>query len=134
MQRRVSRQRSMILEELRKVKTHPTAETLYRMVRKRIPAVSFGTIYRNLRLLQEEGSIVELGFGKKPSRYDATVQDHSHLVCLSCGRVLDIEEPHCGEFAKLARRKFKFSVAYQRVDLYGRCHACAAPKKGEGHG
>ena len=59
-QTRMTRQRMVILEELRKVKTHPTADELYAMVRTRMPRISLGTVYRNLDFLTESKEILKL--------------------------------------------------------------------------
>ncbi|MGE5577510.1 MAG: Fur family transcriptional regulator, partial [Syntrophothermus sp.] len=53
----MTRQRQIILEELKNVTTHPTADEVYEMVRRRLPRISLGTVYRNLELLAEEGII-----------------------------------------------------------------------------
>ena len=59
-QTRMTRQRAVILEELRKVKTHPTADELYSIVRERLPRISLGTVYRNLDFLADTGEIRRL--------------------------------------------------------------------------
>ena len=61
----MTRQRQIILEELRKVVTHPSADEVYEMVRKRLPRISLGTIYRNLEILSENGDIQKLELGLK---------------------------------------------------------------------
>ncbi|HKI82610.1 MAG TPA: transcriptional repressor, partial [Pseudodesulfovibrio sp.] len=57
---RLSKQRKVILEELRKVKSHPTADEVYDMVRKIIPRISLGTVYRNLEFLSSKGLVLKL--------------------------------------------------------------------------
>ena len=57
---RMTRQREVILEELRKVNTHPSADEIYEMVRKRLPRISLGTVYRNLEILSKSGDIKKL--------------------------------------------------------------------------
>jgi Fur family ferric uptake transcriptional regulator len=60
---RLTSQRQVILEELKKVKSHPTANEVYDMVRKRLPRIGLGTVYRNLDLLAERGIIKKLEVG-----------------------------------------------------------------------
>lgn len=91
--RRHTRQRAVILNELRKVKTHPTADAIYRMVRKRLPSISFGTVYRNLSLLRDGGDILELTCGKYRCRYDGDNREHYHFICLECENVFDADMP-----------------------------------------
>ena len=67
---RMTRQRRVILEELRKVKTHPSADEIYEIVRKRLPRISLGTVYRNLEILSESGDIQKLEPGCSLKRFD----------------------------------------------------------------
>ncbi len=87
---RLTRQRRVILDELRSLKTHPTADELYNRVRKTLPRISLGTVYRNLETLSESGDIRKLEFGGGQMRFDGDVKDHYHIRCLRCGRVGDI--------------------------------------------
>jgi len=88
---RNSPQREVILEELRKLKSHPTATTLYRLVSKRLPSISLGTVYRNLNLLSKKGIIQKLEVGGSRARYDGDTDKHYHICCSSCGRIDDIQ-------------------------------------------
>jgi len=88
--RRTTSQRKLILEELRKVDTHPSADEIYVMVRKKLPRVSLGTVYRNLEILLEEGEIQKVGLGGSYMRYDGNPEKHYHIRCRHCGRIDDI--------------------------------------------
>lgn len=121
--RRLTRQRRVVLEQLRKVKTHPTADELFSMVRKVIPSISLGTVYRNLNLLKEEGEILELNLGKYSSRYDGDTSLHYHFFCLRCKKVLDVESYKIKGLGKLVE-KGDWLVKYYRVDFYGYCREC----------
>ena len=90
---RLTTQRQIILEELGKVTSHPTANEVYDMVRKRLPRIGLGTVYRNLELMADNGIILKLEVGGTQKRFDATVDPHYHIRCLSCGKVNDIEVP-----------------------------------------
>lgn len=89
--RRNTRQRQVILEELRKVKTHPTAFELCDMARKRLPKISLATVYRNLELLAADGTVQKLDFGGAQSRYDGNATSHCHVRCLRCGKLADLD-------------------------------------------
>ncbi len=86
---RASRQREVILQELCSLRCHPTADELYERVRKVLPRVSLGPVYRNLELLTEKGVILKLGPGDR-RRFDGNAMPHPHVRCLACGRVDDI--------------------------------------------
>jgi Fur family ferric uptake transcriptional regulator len=85
---RRSKQREVIIEELRKLNTHPRSDELYTLVRQRLPNVSLGTIYRNLAKLQREGAALEIYCGDFV-RYDGDVAPHDHFLCRVCRRVWD---------------------------------------------
>ena len=127
--RRTTKQRSIILEELRKVKTHPTADIIFMMVRKKIPSISFGTVYRNLNLLRDEGQILELACGKYRCRYDGTVKTHYHSICLECEKVFDLEEPLLKNLDTKISKKSNFEIKYHRIDFYGYCQDCKKSAK-----
>src|SRR3989338_3546915 len=91
--RRKSKQRKIILDELKKLKTHPRADLLFKIVRKKLPNISFGTVYRNLNLLRDRGEVLELTCGKHGCRYDGTATNHYHFSCLKCGRVFYLDQP-----------------------------------------
>jgi len=87
---RLTNQRQVLMEELRKVSTHPTADELYDLVRERLPRTGLGTVYRNLELLSECGIITKLETGGKQKRFDGNTSPHYHIRCNTCGRVDDI--------------------------------------------
>ncbi len=87
---RNSHQREVILEELRKVKSHPTAATLYKLVSKRLPKISLGTVYRNLELLSKKGIIQKLEVGGSRARFDGDTDKHYHICCTECGKIDDV--------------------------------------------
>lgn len=89
-QSRMTRQRKVILEELGKVYTHPTADEIYAMVKEKLPNISLGTVYRNLDLLAENNQVLKLETAGNIRRYDANMAPHSHIRCVSCGKVFDV--------------------------------------------
>jgi len=89
-QQRMTKQKRVVLEELSKVKNHPTAYDVYEMVKSRLPRISLGTVYRNLEQLSSGGQIRRLEMGQSQRRFDAVVDDHLHIRCISCGKVDDV--------------------------------------------
>jgi Fur family transcriptional regulator, ferric uptake regulator len=87
---RMTKQKRVVLEELSKVKNHPTAYDVYEMVKSRLPRISLGTVYRNLEQLSSGGQIRRLDMGQGQRRFDAVVDDHLHIRCISCGKVDDV--------------------------------------------
>jgi Fur family ferric uptake transcriptional regulator len=89
-QQRMTKQKRVVLEELSKVKNHPTAYDVYEMVKSRLPRISLGTVYRNLDQLSSGGQIRRLDMGQSQRRFDAVVDNHLHIRCISCGKVDDV--------------------------------------------
>jgi Fur family peroxide stress response transcriptional regulator len=122
---RYSRQREMILNALKSNPVHPTADYIYGLLRPKMPALSLGTVYRNLSLLAESGAIKRLRGAGGKDRFDHNNFEHCHLVCKSCGRMLDMMLPPA-----LARGLAKFKAgapmraAECEILLYGICKDC----------
>ncbi len=88
---RMTLQRRIILEELRRTDAHPTAEELYEAVRRRLPRISLGTVYRNLEHLANTGDARKIETGGASRRFDGNVaDDHYHARCLACGKLEDV--------------------------------------------
>ncbi len=119
-----SKQRETILKVLRGTKSHPTADWVYDEVRKVIPNLSLGTVYRNLKLLSERGDIVEVDMSGTLSRYDACTDAHCHFRCEQCGRLFDIDEPLDGKLDKKVAQKTGFKVTRHRLEFHGLCTEC----------
>lgn len=122
---RMTRQREIVLDELTKARgRHPKADEIYQMVRKRMPHISFGTVYRNLRLLRELGLVRELCFGKSFSRFEASIDNHQHFSCTVCGKVMDVDEPLAVSTTGVYVEGKPVQVDEFRLEFYGRCDDC----------
>ena len=122
--RRQTRQREAILKVLRRADSHPTADWIYDEVRKVIPNISKGTVYRNLKILLEEGEISELNLSGSVSRYEGSQEDHYHFRCERCGRVFDLEEPVNKELDEKIAQRTGFEVSYHQLEFRGICKDC----------
>ncbi|MBB5347661.1 transcriptional repressor [Desulfoprunum benzoelyticum] len=121
---RLTTQRQIILEELAKVTSHPTANEVYDMVRKRLPRIGLGTVYRNLELMADSGVILKLEVGGTQKRFDATVYPHYHIRCSQCGKVDDINipvQPHINDAAAVAS---SYEVIGHHIEFTGVCSDC----------
>lgn len=127
---RYSRQRELILAELRKLRCHPSAAELYEIVRREMPSISLGTVYRNLNQLAEAGAVLRLAGGDGEARFDGDVSPHLHVRCVRCGRVGDmhgarIEDPREGVQAPEG-----FEIIGCQVEFLGICDQCSGPGAG----
>jgi Fur family transcriptional regulator, peroxide stress response regulator len=124
--RRKTRQRMAILEVLKGVRTHPPADWIYNEVRKKLPHISKGTVYRNLKVLEEEGIIIELNVDGTVGRYEIRQDNHYHFICEKCGRIFDLNEPiETGLNVKYAK-KTGFKITHHRLEFRGLCDDCRA--------
>ena len=122
-QTRMTRQRAVILETLQTVKTHPSADELYGMVRRKIPRISLGTVYRNLDLLVGGGSVRLLERAGMQRRFDGDLSPHNHVRCEACGRVGDVFTPV--EVTRLRDDAVPgFTVNRAEVEFVGLCDNC----------
>ncbi|HMK36166.1 MAG TPA: transcriptional repressor [Desulfomonilaceae bacterium] len=124
--RRMTRQRKVILEELKKVTSHPTADQLHQMVRTRIPTVSIATVYRNLEILSEEGQVLKLDVAGTQRRFDGTTANHYHIRCSLCGKVDDVELEPMESIEETVRTSCGYKVITHRIEFTGICPECAA--------
>jgi len=129
---RLTGPRRLVLDVVRATDAHPTAEAIHQIVRRRLPRVSLGTVYRNLRLLVAEGLVKELPGPQ--ARFDGNLREHHHFTCLACGRIADVDgpltEPHSRALVSRVASSGGFSVTHHRIDFYGHCAACR--RKGRG--
>lgn len=121
---RLTPQRQIILEELSKVKTHPTANEVYDMVRKRLPRIGLGTVYRNLDLMAENGLILKLEVGGTQKRFDATTALHYHIRCSECGRVDDIDVDVLHQIEQAAADATDYQILGHHIEFTGICTRC----------
>ncbi|MDP8238780.1 MAG: transcriptional repressor [Candidatus Hatepunaea meridiana] len=119
----MTKQRKVILEELHKVTSHPTADMVYEMVRKRLPHISLGTVYRNLEDLADQGEIRKLSIDGTRMRFDGNPEEHTHIRCIVCGRVDDIHfAPTVSMQDSISDNGYK--ILGHKLEFYGKCSEC----------
>ena len=123
-------QRKVILEELSLLKSHPTADELFQIVRIRLPKISLATVYRNLADLAASGKIrkTELPGGK--ARFETKIEPHFHLRCVHCEAIEDLplSKEEIGDFLKdkVTRRVQDFELCFS-----GLCRSCQDLRKSQ---
>lgn len=125
-ERRYSKQREHIYQLVVSSKNHPSAEDVYSAVKAHIPAISLGTVYRNLRLLVEEGKLREVTVeGSTVARFDGMTEDHEHFICTECGTILDIlpSITH-SDYQRAAGSIQGGTIVSHKLSYYGLCGSC----------
>lgn len=125
---RMTQQRRVILEELRRAKSHSSADEVYEMVRKRLPRISLGTVYRNLEILSELGEIRKLELGGTTKRFDWDPSKHYHILCINCGRVDNAPLAPLNQLEDELYGATVFTIIGHRLEFTGLCPECS--KKG----
>lgn len=121
---RITPQRHAILEFLIQSMIHPTADDIYKALEAKFPNMSVATVYNNLRVFRESGLIKELTYGDSSSRFDFVTNDHYHIICDSCGKIVDFHYPGLDEVEHLASHVTGFQVNSHRMEIYGTCPTC----------
>ena len=129
---KATHQRTEILRELAGTEDHPDAETVFRSVRKRVPAISLDTVYRTLKLFEEKGLIVRMGAMKERARFDANTSRHHHFVCTQCGLVRDFYDEALDSLTASRDIPEMGCVDSVYVELRGVCRKCREQKSKEG--
>lgn len=120
---RQTRQRDAILEYVSRSEDHPTAAQVYTEVRKVLPRIGFATVYRNLRVLSEDGQLQELRLGDV-TQYDRRTERHDHVICRTCGRLTDVTLPHAEEAIEAAATQTGYQIERHHTELVGLCPSC----------
>ena len=123
-QSRMTKQRRIILEEIRKLKTHPTADEVYEIVHERLPKISLGTVYRNLDRLSECGEIAKLETSGSQLRFDANTDRHYHVRCVHCGRVDDLDGVRIRVPEARVQEAVDYDIVGHRLEFLGVCPQC----------
>ena len=121
---RMTNQRQVILEEVQKVNTHPTADEVYGMVRRRLPRISLGTVYRNLEILSTSGLIQKIGPPSNQMRFDGKTDNHYHIRCINCGRVEDASIETVDKLENTIREISDYSIVGHKLEFIGICPKC----------
>jgi len=150
---RMTPQREVLLQVLRESMSHPTADELYEKVRRRLPRVSLGTVYRNLEILSERGMIRKIEHAGAQMRFDGDLSDHGHVRCVRCGRLDDLPgrdlpgldeilrvlsgneaaeggagslDRRCEAAGEGLARVRGYEIIGRRIELFGVCPECKA--------
>ena len=120
---RMTAQKSFIFGYLKSVKTHPSAETVYKEVRKKLPSISQGTVYRVLNNFKDKGELQIINT-KDATHFDADISNHAHFICEECQNVYDVMD-ECSFCGVLKNKKTKVgSIKKYTINFYGICKKC----------
>ncbi|MEK6863549.1 MAG: transcriptional repressor [Nanoarchaeota archaeon] len=122
--KRMTAQRGLIIKYLKGVRSHPTAENVFRHVRKQMPSITLATVYRNLHLLAENSEIIRLNVNNE-YHFDATTEMHQHFVCNSCRTIKDIDNCRISRYALNKIREENIPAEKVEIIFSGTCGECS---------
>lgn len=118
-------QRIFILETVEQLNSHPTAEEVYIAVKRRMPKISLGTIYRNLQVLEELGFVEKLNIKlQTEARYEIKKEPHYHIICTRCLAIEDLGNFRSVSLEPNAQKMSGFETSGHDVTIYGLCPKC----------
>lgn len=121
---RNTRQRQVVLEELTKLASHPTAAQLYEITRRRLPKISLGTVYRNLQVLARMGAVRKLDTGGGEARFDGDMSQHYHVRCVRCGQVEDAHGLPADPVKDEVKSLDGYAIFGFHLEFLGLCPGC----------
>src|SRR5947208_12064612 len=122
--RALTPQRRAVLQVVADSDEHLTAGEIYEAARRRLPSISYATVYNSLKYLKEAGLVNEISFGNGASRYDRETDRHDHALCTECGKLVDFDLTVTSELVRAAVRKTRFKPETIHLTLRGLCPDC----------
>jgi Fur family ferric uptake transcriptional regulator len=124
----------LIIDKLFEATEHVTIDQLLEIVRAEDPRVGYATVYRTMKLLVEGGLAQERKFGDGFTRYELADSQahHDHLICLSCGKITEFEEPEIEKLQERIAARYGFIVEDHKHELYGTCADCMRKNRADG--
>jgi Fur family ferric uptake transcriptional regulator len=124
-------QREQILDIFLKTEEHPTTEDLYLIVKKKNPNIGLATVYRAMKVICDAGLARETDFGNGQRSFEHKYQHqhHDHLVCIKCGRIIEVISPEIEKLQQKLAKKHKFSPIRHTMQIFGACAKCAGKQK-----
>ena len=120
----ITTQRRAVFEAILERTDHPTAEQLYRAVRGQLPQISRMTVHRILGTFVSLGLVARTCHPGSAARFDPKLRQHHHLVCLDCGRIIDVETPRLNRIPWPKVNPREFQIEGYHVHFRGRCARC----------
>jgi len=121
----LTHQREIIFRAVMGMRNHPSPEAIFEKVKREIPSISLGTVYKNIKTFVEAGILKEVSPHHGALRLEANLEAHHHLVCTGCKAIVDIGEAEVEPVHWKRRRPAGFRVDHYSVEFHGVCPDCA---------
>lgn len=124
MERRNTIQKDLVLKTVQELKRHLTADEVYEFIKKEHPTIGRGTVYRNLKILVEEGAIRKVEVPDGSDRFDFTLKDHYHVKCVKCGDIFDVDMEQLPDLKAKIRDTHGMEFLGYDIFFKGICPTC----------
>lgn len=124
-------QRQLVLEAVRALRSHPSADQVYQEICKNHPDISRATVYRNLELLAQKGEISKVKTLSGPALFDHITNRHYHICCRGCGRYFDIDMELVERLEEGIKDRRGFDIEGYDIIFSGLCPECKNKVFGE---
>ena len=122
--RRNTIQRDLVKQAVYDMRRHVTADELYEFLRAKHPSIGKGTVYRNLDVLVEDGSVRKVEVPSGPNLYDFTLKNHYHVKCVNCGEVSDVDMDEVTGLIEQIRNTHGMDFLTYDIAFKGICKNC----------
>ena len=127
---RITKQRALILEIIRRGQGHLDAAEVYRRAQKKQTLLSLSTVYRTLQTFKRLGLVEEVHFDETHHHYEAKPSaEHHHLLCLGCGTVIEFQYPLSRYVKRNVAEAKDFDIVDTEVRMTGYCSRCRQNRK-----
>jgi len=130
---RLTPQRAVVLQALCELDGHASAEKVHERVLHYRPDVDLSTVYRTLEKLRDLRIASQTDLGRGHAEYEiVTEQPHHHLICLTCGRVINLDHAYLAPAAEAIHQDFDFEPILSHLAIFGLCRACREAREPAG--
>ncbi|MCA9489829.1 MAG: transcriptional repressor [Myxococcales bacterium] len=131
---KVTKQREAIADVFFGSGGHLSLEELLELAKEQQPSVGYATVYRTMKILAESGLASEHKFAEGNVRYEPSIEGehHDHLICVTCGKILEYEDERVERLQEEVARKHGLRVVSHRHEIYGECVRAACPDRPPG--
>lgn len=123
MNERNTKQKEDVLRVIKNTKTHPTMKEICQLVKEINPTIGQATVYRNINRLTEEGKVIRILDPTDEYHYDGDISEHSHFICTSCNKIIDIFNDY-QKINKKLEKKHNFKIDEKIIIYKGICEKC----------
>ena len=119
-----SKQRELILKTVLNNRIHPTADTVFSLLKPDHPELSLATVYRNLNQLAKQGLLLKIPVPNGADHFDGTLEAHYHMICEQCSQMVDVPKEYVPEFDSQIAEKTGCAIHSHTIVFYGLCESC----------